>query len=215
MRVVAVPAPDGNGLRGMLEIILQPGWKTYWREPGDGGIPPSLTMGDKATPVSLEYPAPEMIEEGGLRFAGYHSGVALPFKADLAKGAQSVRFTTFVGICSTICVPFEASFDVPADDALSERVEQAFATLPASAAPGEGFSGASVVNGVLRLDNAAMPAMATIFLAPDAGLVLGPPKPSNGGVEAAILKDDGKAARLSYTLVNEGRAISGTLEIRR
>ncbi len=33
------PAADGK-LKGMLDIELKPGWKTYWRDPGDAGVPP-------------------------------------------------------------------------------------------------------------------------------------------------------------------------------
>ncbi len=30
--------------RGALQIELQPGWKTYWRNPGDAGVPPQINI---------------------------------------------------------------------------------------------------------------------------------------------------------------------------
>ncbi|MGL4404987.1 MAG: protein-disulfide reductase DsbD domain-containing protein, partial [Notoacmeibacter sp.] len=63
--------------RGVLEIKLQDGWKTYWREPGEGGIPPSLSGSGIA--VELQFPAPQRIDENGLVFSGYHRFVGLPF----------------------------------------------------------------------------------------------------------------------------------------
>src|SRR3546814_19049068 len=53
MRLVALP-PDADGtVRGALQIEPKPGWITYWREPGDAGIPPHVTL-SKPAGVTLE-----------------------------------------------------------------------------------------------------------------------------------------------------------------
>src|SRR3546814_18929127 len=58
MRLVALP-PDADGtVRGALQIEPKPGWITYWREPGDAGIPPHVTFSEQAgvTLEQISYP---------------------------------------------------------------------------------------------------------------------------------------------------------------
>src|SRR5690242_4086254 len=38
----AVNESGGRMFRGGIEIRLKDGWKTYWRYPGDSGVPPVL-----------------------------------------------------------------------------------------------------------------------------------------------------------------------------
>ena len=80
MRLVVLPA-DAHGQRaGALQIEPSPGWITYWREPGDAGIPPSITLAPDGgyTLTEIAYPVPKLIDSGDLHDIGYDGPVTLP-----------------------------------------------------------------------------------------------------------------------------------------
>src|SRR5271163_5124622 len=70
-------------LRAGVEIRLDPGWKTYWRDPGDSGVPPSFDFSgsENVKSVSVEWPAPERFADGaGGNSIGYLDHVILPLR---------------------------------------------------------------------------------------------------------------------------------------
>ncbi|WP_077962133.1 protein-disulfide reductase DsbD domain-containing protein [Ensifer adhaerens] len=148
IRLVAAP-PKANGtIPATLEIKLNPGWKTYWREPGASGIPPQVTL-DPAGGVVLEkigFPVPKTFDDGVVRYVGYDKSVAFPLtlKRVSGKGDVTIRASVFLGICEDICIPVQGEltlalkqdgFDNPLDGA---RIEDAVAALPE--APSADFS---------------------------------------------------------------------------
>ncbi len=64
----------------MLEIDLKPGWKTYWRDPGDAGVPPTLDASASSNIASAElsFPAPQRFDDGFAIWAGYKEPVGIP-----------------------------------------------------------------------------------------------------------------------------------------
>src|SRR5690606_29931154 len=67
VRIVTSGLSDKEGLlRGAIEIRLEPGWKTYWRDPGEAGIPPRLHLSaaSDASAAELLFPPPERIKIG-------------------------------------------------------------------------------------------------------------------------------------------------------
>ncbi|MCO6186825.1 cytochrome C biogenesis protein [Rhizobium sp. L1K21] len=116
MRVVALP-PDSDGIvEAILEIVPDEGWHTYWRAPGNGGIPPEISVdGSRNLTLSnIRYPAPEIIRYGNLSDFGYTSTVRFPLElTQPIKGASStLKLSAFVGVCADICVPFQAELAV-------------------------------------------------------------------------------------------------------
>ncbi|CAD7056784.1 cytochrome C biogenesis protein [Pseudorhizobium halotolerans] len=114
MRLVALPPASDGTIRGALQIEPNPGWMTYWREPGDAGIPPQLTFPEEAAVQlkKMEYPVPKRIDSGDLRDIGYDHPVTLPFELkveDISKPVK-VGVSAFVGLCRNICIPFQADF---------------------------------------------------------------------------------------------------------
>lgn len=114
MRIVTLP-PDASGrVRGGLEIEPKPGWITYWREPGEAGIPPKLSVaeGGAATIGALSYPVPKRVGDGRMLDIGYDKPVTLPFELTVsdAKAPKPVTVSSFVGLCRDICIPFQADF---------------------------------------------------------------------------------------------------------
>lgn len=140
MRVVSLPADADGRIEAALQIELKPGWITYWREPGESGIPPKITLDDpsNARLTSLSFPVPKLIRNEDIVDIGYDAPVSLPFVLQSQPGVDSgkARLTAFIGVCLNICIPFEASFDIDmgkgktASPDEAEAVAKAKTTLP-------------------------------------------------------------------------------------
>ncbi len=100
-----------------LDLSLAPGWKTYWRSPGDAGIPPSFDWSgsDNVKSVRIHWPAPEVFQVNGMQTIGYHDRLVLPVEITPADPSQPVRLRVRMdlGVCDEICLP--ASLDLAAD----------------------------------------------------------------------------------------------------
>jgi DsbC/DsbD-like thiol-disulfide interchange protein len=202
---------DGKApARGVLEIKLQPGWKTYWRDPGDGGIPPSL--GADGMAVELLFPAPERISESDMVFSGYHNGVSLPFF--LPEALVTVdKLTAFIGVCSEICVPFQAEFPLMRDQGDRALVDQAFAALPKPASADAGIVEKTRAGDQLAVKIAGMDKDAALFLAPERGVYFSIPTATADGFSVKILKEKSPGVTVNYTLKTAVGAISGIFEM--
>lgn len=123
-----------------LEIALQPGWKTYWRHPGDAGIPPHVdTAGSTGVAeATIRFPMPVRFDEAGLTAIGYTAPVILPIDLRLSdpKKPAELRLDVQIGLCRDICVPLEAkptlTIDPTAarDPAVAARLTAARAAVP-------------------------------------------------------------------------------------
>src|ERR1700692_4696786 len=74
---------SGAVLLGGIAFELQPGWKTYWRTPGDSGVPPrfDFSKSDNIEAVTVLWPAPLKFDDGaGGHSMGYHDGIVLPLR---------------------------------------------------------------------------------------------------------------------------------------
>ena len=133
--------PDGSRLAA-VEIRLAPGWHTYWRVPGEAGIPPRFDWSGSRNlaTVAYEWPRPEIFDSFGLRTFGYDGELVLPVvltPTDPSRPMELALDLAF-GVCSDICVPAEArvvSQLVPdAPPQARARIEAALADRPQSAA---------------------------------------------------------------------------------
>ncbi|MCC7252208.1 protein-disulfide reductase DsbD domain-containing protein [Hyphomicrobium sp.] len=117
-------ASDDSGVvRAFVEIVLEPGWKTYWRTPGDaGGLPPSFDWSKSSNLAAAEvaFPAPQRFTDKAGSTIGYEGGVVLPVALTLQRpdAPASLVVGLHYGICKDICIPAEAelALDVAADD---------------------------------------------------------------------------------------------------
>jgi DsbC/DsbD-like thiol-disulfide interchange protein len=113
----AIQSAGANWLRAGLEIRLDPGWKTYWRYPGDSGVPPSFDFAgsENVKSVTPLWPAPELFDDGaGGRSIGYGGDVVLPLRVlprDASK-PTSLRVKLGYAICGNVCVPAQADLDL-------------------------------------------------------------------------------------------------------
>ncbi len=99
---------DSRHMAG-LSLRLAPGWKTYWRSPGAGGIPPQFNWsGSKnLAAVRVFYPIPKVMEQNGLRSIGYDSDVVFPLVVVARDPSKPVdlRAEVEVGVCEDVCIP--------------------------------------------------------------------------------------------------------------
>jgi len=105
---------DGTHIAG-LRMDLGEGWKTYWRVPGDGGIPPSLNFSGSSNvaAVGSHWPVPEVFHQNGLRSVGYQEDFIVPLRVQPDQnGMMRLSGTIDVGVCLDICIPFQMSFDL-------------------------------------------------------------------------------------------------------
>ncbi|MCM2440856.1 cytochrome C biogenesis protein [Agrobacterium vitis] len=141
--VVLPPSPDGTRQAG-LQIEPNDGWFTYWREPGDSGIPPQLTTAPdaKLIPSPLSFPVPKRMDIGSVRDVGYDHPVVFPFtlKSTQDDWQSPLRLTAFIGMCRNICIPFQAELSVDlsgeetTDVSEAKLIDKAKSKLPATAA---------------------------------------------------------------------------------
>ncbi len=100
----------GDGaLIAALRITLEPGWKTYWRAPGDAGIPPRFNWSGSRNlaSASVDWPVPDIFDQNGLRSVGYDGVVVLPLTlrpTDPGAGID-LRADVEIGVCEDICIP--------------------------------------------------------------------------------------------------------------
>ena len=108
---------SGPVLLGGVAIQLQPGWKTYWRTPGDSGVPPrfDFSKSDNIEAVTVLWPAPMKFDDGAGGIAlGYKQQVVLPLRI-VAKNADkpvTLRANVSYAVCDKICIPVEASAEL-------------------------------------------------------------------------------------------------------
>ena len=100
---------DGGTHVAGLTIRLSPGWKTYWRAPGDAGIPPSFNWSGSRNikSVKVQFPVPEVMDQNGFRSIGYHDDVTFPLWIEPrdASAPISLQGEIEIGVCEEICVP--------------------------------------------------------------------------------------------------------------
>ncbi|HEY1864220.1 MAG TPA: protein-disulfide reductase DsbD domain-containing protein [Roseiarcus sp.] len=134
----------GGGDLAGFEIALAPGAITYWRDPGDAGLTPTLdfSASDNVASVEPEFPAPKRIKEadGGEAF-GYDSDVVLPLRVkrrDPTKPA-TLRLKADFAVCEKVCLPAKAHLELKLpsapDSPFAGAIDAALAAAPRVVAP--------------------------------------------------------------------------------
>jgi DsbC/DsbD-like thiol-disulfide interchange protein len=125
---------SGTVLLGGIAFQLQPGWKTYWRTPGDSGVPPrfDFSKSENIEAVTVLWPAPLKFDDGaGGHSLGYHDQVILPLRI-VAKNADKpvlLRAAINYAVCEKLCIPVEASAELPITSVASTEDSALFAAL--------------------------------------------------------------------------------------
>ncbi len=102
-----------------IQLTLADGWKTYWRVPGDAGIPPELSFDSSINVASVEtiWPKPNVFDQNGFTSIGYEEELILPILVTPIRPEGRVRLKGVmdVGICREICIPATLKFDQKLD----------------------------------------------------------------------------------------------------
>lgn len=190
IRLIA-DAPDAIGrIRGALLFELEPGWKTYWREPGEAGLAPSLMFraDGKVADANVFFPTPRHLDEGGMPFNGYDASIAIAFEIPHAKTGV-LELDLFAGLCHTLCIPVSGRLTHDLTEPLSfvdrALIEGAFLSLPrdASLTTSGAVTASELV--VHRVPDAA--ASAALFVSGPAGWRLGVARNGSTGWRVPVL----------------------------
>jgi DsbC/DsbD-like thiol-disulfide interchange protein len=238
MRLVAgSPVAADGSLRAGVEIRLAAGWKTYWRYPGDSGVPPvfDFSKSENVKSFSILWPAPHRFTDGGGASIGYKGGVIFPVHVvpESPNRPATLRLTLDYAVCEKLCVPAKgasilelASTPSPHDarlkaaEAQAPRQARVGETAPFGIAAVRREPGSPYARVVVEI---AAPATASLDLfaeGPTADWALPLPEAIPGAppgrrwfafdLDGVPPGADATGARLRFTLVSEGRAIEVT-----
>jgi len=136
---------SGTVLLGGIAFQIQPGWKTYWRNPGDSGVPPrfDFSKSENIEAVTVMWPAPLKFDDGaGGHSIGYHDQIVLPLRI-IAKNADkpvTLRAEINYAVCEKLCIPVEASAELGFNSVASTEdgaLRAALDTVPKPATIGD------------------------------------------------------------------------------
>lgn len=181
-----------------IALTLAPGWKTYWRAPGDAGIPPHFDWqgSDNLAGVVVHWPRPIVFDLNGMRSIGYSRAVVLPLEVTPRDPARPVtlRGRIDMGVCEEICVPLSVDIaaTLPAASSgaaagtgvgVDPRIATALADVPAPAAQ----------HGLVNLSCEVSPAGRGLTLTARINI------PALGPTETAVIEAAGKDLWVSET----------------
>lgn len=119
VRLVAGERAADGSLRAGLEIRLEPGWKTYWINPGPTGVPPRLDFAGSANLKKAEplWPAPVRLDDGGTDSVGYSGHVVVPLRIEPEQAGKPIALKLGLdyGVCEKICIPARAELALTLD----------------------------------------------------------------------------------------------------
>lgn len=197
---------DAAGTRmAAIKLTLLPGWKTYWRAPGEAGIPPLFDWAGSRNlaGVALLWPRPEVFDLNGLTSIGYHEQLVLPVALTPQRSAEpiEVQLRMEIGVCKDICVPAMLTLQATLDDqtgASDPAIARALASRPVSAA------GA----GVQRVSCTITPIADGLAIRADITL------PAQGGAELAVFETaDPKVWVSPAPTTRKGAILSATADL--
>jgi DsbC/DsbD-like thiol-disulfide interchange protein len=179
MRLIAGDHPSGGALRAGIEVRLAGGWKTYWRYPGDSGVPPEFdfSKSENVRSVSLLWPAPHRFTYDGGASIGYKGDVTFPVHVvpDDPARPTLLRLTIAYAVCEKLCVPAHGEAGLvlapaPAASAHEPRLATAEAQTPKPVELGDMTGGAAPLGvTAVRLESGqAHPRVVVDVIAPDA-----------------------------------------------
>ncbi len=223
-----VAAVDGTGALASLplglDIRMQPGWKTYWRSPGEAGLPPKLSLADGAitTKAQFSWPLPQRFSLLGLQTFGYENEVVLPFQEGMAqKGAPAaISATADLLVCAQVCVPhtLHLTLNLPAGPAIPGNEAQLinrFANLVPNGSQGSGLK----ITAARLLGHGAGAALVVDASAPQpfhAPDIFPESKTLAFGAPQVILSDAARRARITLPILHQppGQGLSTATPLR-
>jgi DsbC/DsbD-like thiol-disulfide interchange protein len=129
--------PDAARLHAGIELKLSPGWHTYWRYPGDSGVPPrfDFSQSENLAAAKVLYPAPHLYTDETGNTLGYTDGVTFPLVVMPRQADKPVKLAVKLdyAICDKLCVPAQGSAELtltPGASAQQATLAAALARVP-------------------------------------------------------------------------------------
>ena len=129
--------PEGTVSNSGIDVSLADGWKTYWRAPGEFGLPPKLEIVDRQNVdrIQIHFPRPSVFFDGKVRTIGYESRVMFPIEIVPVDNLlpASGNLLLHIGVCKDICIPLtlETFFRVvPGEQNQDGRIREAMSGQP-------------------------------------------------------------------------------------
>ncbi len=148
--------PGAETLSAGLDLTLSEGWKTYWRSPGEVGIPPRIDWSgsENVAGVEMLWPAPERFTAFGIENFGYKDNVVFPLRVTLGRPGEPAHLAGAVKllICSEVCIPetFDLALALPSGSKIDADSASQISTF-LSRVPAEGGQ-AKVTDAVASID---------------------------------------------------------------
>lgn len=189
LRLVAeAPAADAGEVRAALLVDLEPGWKTYWLDPGEAGIPLRLDLStsENLRVAETAFPLPHRTHDpsGNSNVYAQPFAIALTLQRPAPDESARIDLGLTLGLCRDICIPAAArlSLDITGANAADARlVAYAFDSLPEPSTGAAGIQAARLADDGKTIEVEALAqsdrptAQTDLFLAGPDGWFFGPP----------------------------------------
>lgn len=217
IRLISADAVDaGNRVWIALEIDMPETINTYWRIPGESGIPPQFDFSGSAGigEHEIAWPYPTRRENEAYLDHAYYGHTVLPIAIEVKGDAPVVELAAVLGICSEVCVPVSMDFTLRIDPGAPDhpnmlRIEQARAQVPIA------WTGPDVIGDVVydtgtgalvaSLDDPAFPARTAIADIAGRMLLFGPPVAKEGALHFPLFGrppsglEEGETVHITFT----------------
>lgn len=117
-----------DALTGGLEIALAEGFKTYWRQAGDSGVPPMFDFSGSSalSELAVGFPFPARFDDGaGGKAWGYKHGLILPISGKREGKDYRLALSLDFAVCGTMCIPLNGKLDISPATGLKLGAEEA------------------------------------------------------------------------------------------
>lgn len=195
---------DSGTHMAAVRFRLAPGWKTYWRAPGDAGVPPLFTWDGSLNVAAADFhwPVPQVFDQSGFRSIGYADEVVIPVEITPATPGAPARIagTVEIGVCHDICIPVALDFaaDLPPAGGRDAAIASALVDRPQTAVE----AGVGAVTCVIAPTDDGLAVTARIEL------------PATGGDEVVVFETPDPAVWISETDVGrQAGVLTATAEM--
>ena len=135
VRLIAGSGPEQGIYRAAVDVTLPPAAITYWRQPGEAGVPPrfSFVGSQNVAAVDVLYPVPGRFDEDGLEAYGYRGGVIFPLHVTPKEAGKPavLRLSLDYAVCEKICIPARADAEIALPGAASAPARSLIAAAEA------------------------------------------------------------------------------------
>lgn len=174
VRLIAAGVDNAGNIVAGIEIALEPGWKTYWRTPGDAGIAPLIDFSASTNidgPVTVKFPVPHRFDDGYSVSNVYEDHVVLPISAAAVdpQAPTALVVSLDIGVCEEICIPEHYDLTLEVDPGKTDPAAEAILAGARAALPRGPVPGVLEVGSIVRTGGTdKRPVFEVAIVAPDA-----------------------------------------------